>query len=83
MEPNIEKLAEEIEMTYSKSTLVYGFHKKQLMEIEDKGYQLVFYKQDLEYPCMIKKKDHKSSIPCSDPDNAPYRDSQGRAIQFL
>ncbi len=51
--PDIKSMIREIE---KKNFLVtYGWHRDDLKPLEEEGYHLVFFKDDPNYPCMVRR----------------------------
>lgn len=74
--PDISGMIVEIER---KNTLfTYGWHRDDLKELENNGYKMIFVKEDLEYPVLVKKQINPGLANYL--DNSNYRDSSGEPV---
>jgi hypothetical protein len=75
--PDIKGMIVEIEK--KKTLFTYGWHRDDLKELEDNGYKMIFVKEDLSYPVMIKKQIKNPDL-AHYLDNSSFRNSSGEPV---
>lgn len=77
--PRIEAMARTIEK--KGHIRLFGWHKNQMAPLENKGFHLVYFKEDPEYPCLaIKNPLRQDDVGAVIRSLNPYVDSNGNFV---